>query len=465
MDKKTQYAFVRQLQKGAGANLKTFADIKSAERHAKRLDNTSALRQRDGADHADNYFWSNLGQGLEGGGADYVNAYKAHKAHHGVKSERKGAALAAHALVGVSPEWLAETGSPHDLNNPRVGALIKAAKDWVESWAGKDMVWAVRYDVDEVGSGVVDILASPVRSQFHKSGSSNPKISINKANSDLVDQVNERVKKEWIASGRDADAYKPIMKSFRAMQDSWAWYAQEHLSPKLERGDYIERTRREHVFPEEFKDMLAAKDGYDEFENKAGERAEALERWQLNLQNQQNAFDAQKKKEDKERKDLDNARKSHEATLDEVARKKAELTRLNTLLERVKKDVEQAHEQVEQILAEARSKADDLIKVAAEHVRVVMEDATKTWPEFATLPKPFVEMHTLYQSLLSVVSELFAKLNLGNDPKYVEQLAPEEMGPDGEVPSVGELLEKRAKSHSEQIAQVISPIQLDGPKI
>lgn len=463
MDKKTQYAFVRQLQKGAGANLKTFADIKSAERHAKRLDNTSALRQRDGADHADNYFWSNLGQGLEDGGADYTDAYKAHKAEHGVKSERKGAALAAHALVGVSPEWLAETGSPHDLTNPRVEALIKAAKDWVESWAGKDMVWAVRYDVDEVGSGVVDILASPVRSQFHKSGSSNPKISINKANGDLVDQVNVRLKKEWVDSGHDSDAYKPIMKSFRAMQDSWAWYAQEHLSPKLERGDYIERTRREHIFPEEYKDMLAAKDGYDEFENKAREEAEALARWRLDLQNQQNALDAQKKKQNQERKDLDNAQKSHQATLDELARNKAELTRLKALLERAKKDLAHAHEQVEQILADARSKADGLIKVATEHVRVVIDDAMKTWPEFATLTKPFVEMRTLYQSLLSAVSDLFDKLNLGNDPKYVEQLEPEELGPDGEVPLVDELLKKRAKSHSEQIAQVMNPIRFDGP--
>lgn len=92
-----------------------------------------------------------------------MGAYHEHKKRNGVKPERKNAAIAMHFLVGVSPDWLAEAGDPNDLENPRVMNLIEQAKTWSESWMGKGAVWAVRYDIDEMGSGVVDILASPIR--------------------------------------------------------------------------------------------------------------------------------------------------------------------------------------------------------------------------------------------------------------------------------------------------------------
>ena len=70
------FAFVRDLQTGGGSNIKDFAQISSAEAHAKRLDATSQARQVKGSSHEDNHFWSLCGEGLKGGGADYVAAFK-----------------------------------------------------------------------------------------------------------------------------------------------------------------------------------------------------------------------------------------------------------------------------------------------------------------------------------------------------------------------------------------------------
>lgn len=229
------YAFVRNLKTSSGANLKDFAQIQSAERHAKREDLTSKARQRPDGDHRQNYFWSRAGEGLDHGGADYAAAFKAHKAAHGIKTERKGAALGLHLLVGVSPEWLAEDGDPRDLSNPRVQKLIEHAKLWAEEWMGEGAVWAVRYDTDEAGAGVVDILASPVReNRAGRAKTGKPSISVNKALKELHDEYDEST-------------------SYAAMQSSWADYAKEQLDLVLDRGNRASETNRKHVSPEAYK--------------------------------------------------------------------------------------------------------------------------------------------------------------------------------------------------------------------
>lgn len=230
------YAFVRNLKTSTGANLKDFAQIQSAERHAKRQDLTSQARQRPDGDHRQNYFWSLVGEGLDGGGADYAAAFKAHKAAHGIKTERKGAALGLHLLVGVSPEWLTQDGGDaRDLNNPLVQQLIHHAKLWAEEWMGEGAVWAVRYDTDEAGAGVVDILASPVReNRAGKAKTGKPSISVNKALKALQEEYGERT-------------------SYAAMQSSWAAYAQAEMDMSLDRGISASETSRGHVSPEAYK--------------------------------------------------------------------------------------------------------------------------------------------------------------------------------------------------------------------
>ncbi|PAK71665.1 hypothetical protein B8W95_13410, partial [Staphylococcus pasteuri] len=68
----------------------------------------------------------------ETGPLDYEAAFKAHKRATGA-GERKGADLGMEFKVVVSPEWLAETGDPHDASNPRVKQLVAEAKAWAES--------------------------------------------------------------------------------------------------------------------------------------------------------------------------------------------------------------------------------------------------------------------------------------------------------------------------------------------
>lgn len=259
------FAFVRNLQTSGGSNLKHFSQIQSAERHAKREDKTSQKRQSGDRHWAENYFWSKAGDGPLFGGADYAAAYKIHKKEMGVTSERKGAAIGQHLLVGVSPEWLAETGDPRDLRNPRVKELIEEAKDWAESWMGEGAVWAVRYDTDEKGSGVVDILASPVRTAHHKSGQSKPSISVRKANAELAEK-----------HGRP--------NAFQAMQDDWALWASQRLSERLQRGIPQKETGREHLTPEAYSAALSAREEAlaareKRFEARAAEALTARQQW------------------------------------------------------------------------------------------------------------------------------------------------------------------------------------------
>ena len=232
------FAFVRNLQTGGGSNIKDFAQISSAEAHAKRLDATSQARQVKGRSHEDNHFWSLCGEGLEGGGADYVTAFKEHKKRHAITSERKGAALAQHLLVGVSPGWLEEAGDPRDTANPRVQQLVAEAKAWAESWMGEGAVWAVRYDTDEKGAGVVDILASPIRTQHHKTGKSKPAISVRKANAELAEKHG-------------------LPNAFQAMQTDWAEWSQSRLDQQLQRGRPKSETDREHVPPDIYAAQIA----------------------------------------------------------------------------------------------------------------------------------------------------------------------------------------------------------------
>ena len=199
--------------------------IASAESHAKRLD---PVAQKRVVRSADPLAWSKA----ETGPLDYVEAFKAHKRQTGA-GERKGATLAIEFKAVVSPEWLAETGNPHDADDPRVRQLVDEARNWAESWGGEGSVWAVRYDTDEKGAGVVDLFMSPVRQQKHKNGKSKPVISCRKA------------KEELLAAER---AHDPGLKtSGAAMQSSWARWCQERLDPRIERGQSKEQTRRDHI--------------------------------------------------------------------------------------------------------------------------------------------------------------------------------------------------------------------------
>ncbi len=223
-------AFKAAIRAGALKTIGTGrSGIASAESHAKRLDPVAQSRV---VQERDPIAWSKA----ESGALDYVEAFKAHKRETGA-GERKGADLAIEFKAVVSPDWLAEGGAdPRDPSNPRVQQLVAEARAWAESWGGKGAVWAVRYDTDEKGAGVVDLFMSPVRDQAHKSGKSKKVISCRKAKQELLEAE----------QARDS----ALKTSGAAMQSSWARWCQQRLDARIERGQSKEETGREHIHAE-----------------------------------------------------------------------------------------------------------------------------------------------------------------------------------------------------------------------
>ena len=144
---------------------------------------------------------------------DYPELFRDFKARTGA-AERNKTTLGLHLLVGVTPAWI--DGDPHDPDNASVREIVRVAAEWVEHEFG-EQPWAVRYDLDERGSGIVDILVSPTAVYRNGRGAARPWISTNKALEALRDR-----------HGND--------KSYQALQTGWATYAKEHLDPDFERG-------------------------------------------------------------------------------------------------------------------------------------------------------------------------------------------------------------------------------------
>jgi hypothetical protein len=424
------FAFVRNLRTSSGANLKHFAQIQSAEAHAKRQDLTSQNRQDEGRSHEANYFWSKVGEGLDGGGADYAAAFREHKRQAGVKSERKGAAIGQHLLVGVSPEWLAKTGDPRDLSNARVKAVIEQAKAWAESWMGEGAVWAVRYDTDEKGAGVVDILASPVREGRAGRGKPKPQISINKAKTELQEQVGTR-------------------NSYEAMQTHWAEWAQKTLDPALQRGKPKEETRREHLYPEEFKEVLNAAKDFGEFEAKAQEMARDLEQQRrASERDRTEAERARNAAREAERQARENQRAAEERAQDakrslEVARAeieaaKQELAALEPQqveLARVKTEVAEQRS----VLADLKVQAKEFIEQTKAEATAAARFITDNWPAFEKVSDPVKQAMNNVLGLREAIAETLRDLGIANQRPDLG-----EKGPDGDPPPVLELVMTRA---------------------
>jgi len=135
-------------------------------------------------------------------------------------------------LVGVSPEWIEETGGLHDPKNPRNSDLLSAAVGWAQIWSGQ-CVLAGRLDLDETGGAVADVLVAPVREERHRSGRVRSVISVNKALEDLS-------LKFMGAKGRH----------YAALNSSWAEYASLVLDPRLRRGEPAEESGRRHIPPD-----------------------------------------------------------------------------------------------------------------------------------------------------------------------------------------------------------------------
>ena len=158
---------------------------------------------------------------------DYGAAWRNHVDASGA-GLRANANMGLHLLVGVSPDWIAAEGDRHDPGNPRNVQLFTAARRWAQQEIGG--VFGVRMDFDEKGAGIVDVFAAPIREQGRK-GSRRNFVAVSQA----LDELAAR-------NGR--------VKTYEALQDSWAAWAQRELSPELERGRPKAETGRQHLTPE-----------------------------------------------------------------------------------------------------------------------------------------------------------------------------------------------------------------------
>ena len=168
-------------------------------------------------------------------GTDLKKAYAERKGVTGAKEYGK-AAVGIHIIAGVSPEFIAREGDPHDPRNPANFRVFEHAQAWAEKEFGPGSVISARMDMDEAGSGVVDLFVVPVR-EMKMRGKTKTIVSVNKA----LDEIREKYGKK-----RDMGAYSSV-------NTSWAKYAQEHLDSELKRGVSKEETGREHVISDVFR--------------------------------------------------------------------------------------------------------------------------------------------------------------------------------------------------------------------
>lgn len=224
-------------------------------RHARREDETSKPRIRSDASPGAALSWSCD----EAPTPDYAASFRAFKKAKGA-SERKGAQIGLHMLVGVSPEWVKEAGDIHDPENPRNKALLDAARAWADTWSGGGC-YAARLDLDETGGAVVDLFIAPTAEQKHKSGKAKLTVSVNKA-------------LEAISLARTGKKSK----HYSALNTDWAEYARRHLDQRLERGRPKGETGAVHVGPDQYRAMMQEAEAAREAARKAEARARQAEK-------------------------------------------------------------------------------------------------------------------------------------------------------------------------------------------
>ena len=249
----TMFAFTR------AKPIQSVQALSAMGRHGARMDRTAANRMRADADMECRAVGFRALDEEDGKGiyrligttapgeplpwvADYRAAWRARVEKSGART-RKGSAVALHILAAVSPAWLSEDGgNPHDPASERVEALIRGAVAWGERTFGKGATIAARYDCDEEGSGVVDLLVAPVENlKFGKSPEPRPAISIRAALARIA---------------REHD--RPASTSYAALNDSWHAYAAQYLDARLERGKASSSTRRQHIPPDQYKAGMVA---------------------------------------------------------------------------------------------------------------------------------------------------------------------------------------------------------------
>lgn len=216
------------------APVATLAALARAASHGRRLD-PSAQRRVDPQRTPLNVAFSSY---RPEDPLDLVGAWRAAVSQQGASPYGR-APVAAHLLIGVSPQVIDEAGCRHDSENPANVSLVREAVAWAESEFGPGSVIAGRLDVDEHGAGVVDIIVVPVRVTRMNRYATKPIISISQALTEI-----------HRAHGAPT--------SYGALQTSWAAWAARRIDPRIRRGTPKAETHREHVHADVYRYVAAA---------------------------------------------------------------------------------------------------------------------------------------------------------------------------------------------------------------
>lgn len=207
-----------------------FHYLQAMTNHARRQDSVS-LERVDRTRTKDNMMCSAYCTDA----TDLRRCYAERKALAGAKEYGK-AAIGLHIIAGVSPEYIAREGDPHDPHNPANFRVFEHAQAWAEAEFGAGSVISARMDMDEAGSGVVDLFIVPVR-EMKMRGKSKQIISVNKALEEI----------------REKHAKPGEIGAYASVNTSWVQYAQEHLDSELKRGVSKAESGREHVISDVFR--------------------------------------------------------------------------------------------------------------------------------------------------------------------------------------------------------------------
>ena len=224
--------------------LKEIAHIHAMTRHAQRSDSISKERLRPGAIIGTALTWTNrqrdevdpdFERGNKAHERDVFAAYKAHKARHKI-GETKNGGVGLHVMTIISERHFAQTGDVHNANNPRIKQFFVESINWADQTFGAGSVYMARLDLDEFGTGVVDMFLAPHRVDGR---SKNMKVCGSKVLVEIAKKAG-------------------IKMSYTALQTSWAKWCQSRIDPTILRGRPVEETGAKHLPVDRFKAVAAA---------------------------------------------------------------------------------------------------------------------------------------------------------------------------------------------------------------
>jgi hypothetical protein len=151
--------------------------------------------------------------------------------------ENKNGGVGLHVMTVVSESFFAETGDVYDPENPWIKAHFEASIAFVEHMFGPGSVYMARMDLDELGTGVVDLFVAPHRTDGRGKKTSKRKI----CGSKVLVEIAQRYK---------------VKKSYVALQTEYANWCQAHLDPGIHRGRPKSETGADHLPVDLYKEAL-----------------------------------------------------------------------------------------------------------------------------------------------------------------------------------------------------------------